>query len=131
MTVYLHVLAAATWVGGNLLFVAAAPLLRREAPHAFRVLGRVFRAVSWAAVAVLVLTGLHFLSAGWDPRRGVLPWKLALVGAAVLLKAAHDFWIAPQAARQRGVFVFLAMGIARLTLALQLAILYLSTRLVR
>ncbi len=129
--VFLHVLAAATWVGGNVLFVAAAPVLRREAPHAFRILGRVFRAVSWAAVAVLVLTGLGFLLAGWDPRTGLLAVKLPLVAAAVALKTAHDLWIAPRAAQSGGRFVAVATWIGRTNLAVQVVILYLSTRLVR
>jgi putative copper export protein len=131
VAVFLHVLAAATWVGGNVLFSVSAPLLRREGPEAFRTLGRVFRTVSWTAVAVLVLTGLWFLAGGWDPRSSVLRVKLPLVAAALVLKAAHDFWIAPRAAHRRGRFVPLATGIGRTNLALQLLILYLSTRLVR
>ncbi|MDR7414932.1 MAG: hypothetical protein QN193_02555 [Armatimonadota bacterium] len=131
VAVFLHVLAAATWVGGNVLFFLAAPLLRREDPGGFRALGRVFRTVSWAAVAVLVLTGLWFLATGWDPRGGVLAVKLLLVTAALVLKVAHDFWIAPRAVHRRGRFVSLATGIGRTNLALQLFILYLSTRLVR
>ncbi|MDR5710135.1 MAG: hypothetical protein QN172_10650 [Armatimonadota bacterium] len=128
---FLHVLAATAWVGGNVLFFLAAPLLRREDPRALRALGRVFRTVSWAAVGVVVLTGLGFLATGWDPRGGVLAVKLPLVAAAIALKTAHDFWIAPRAAQSGGRFVPLATWIGRANLVLQLSVLYLSTRLVR
>ncbi|MCS7173258.1 MAG: copper transporter [Armatimonadetes bacterium] len=128
---FLHVLAAATWVGGNVLLFLAAPRLRREDPGAFRALGRVFRTVSWAAVVVLVLTGLWFLATGWDPRGGILAVKLPLVATAIALKAVHDLWIAPRVAHRRGRFVPLATWIGRANLALQISILYLSTRLVR
>jgi putative copper export protein len=66
-SVYLHILAAATWVGGIIFLVAvvvpslkhvdraaAAPMLRATV---FR-----FRALGWVAFAVLLATGLYNLS---------------------------------------------------------------------
>lgn len=129
--VFLHILAAAVWVGGNLLFFAVAPALRREAPQAFRVLGRQFRVLSWIAVFVLLVTGVYLLGLGWDSRRDLLFWKLVLFGVAVVLKSAHDFWIAPRAASARGVYVPAAMWVGRTNLVVQLVIMYLSVGLSR
>jgi putative copper export protein len=131
VAVYLHILAAAVWVGGNLLFFAVAPTLRREAPQAFRLLGRRFRVLSWVAVLVLLVTGVYLLALGWESRRDLLLWKMVLFGVAVVVKAAHDFWIAPRAGSARGVYVPLAMWVGRTNLVVQLVIVYLSVGLSR
>ena len=102
--VTLHVLAAVTWIGGNVLFFAVAPRLRThpEVPVALRELGRTFRVLSWTAFAILLTTGAYFLNQGWDYRTLPLSLKLGLVGIVILFKALHDFWIAPAAAQKRG-----------------------------
>jgi uncharacterized membrane protein len=129
---FAHLLAAVTWIGGNILFFAAAPRLRAMpdgGPGALRVLGRIFRVLSWGAFALLLVTGAVFLSEGWDWRTWPLSAKLALVGVVLGFKALHDFWIAPQAARKRGSFFTAALWIGRTNLILGLVILYLSVRL--
>jgi uncharacterized membrane protein len=136
VVVWLHVVAAAAWVGGTLyaghLVVPAAVRGGREA---LALLGR-GRVVSWAAIAILVVTGLENL------RRlpVVTPWlaaKLLVVMALLALAAHRDFAVLPRAIRavERGaepaatlsgvraldrillllalVVVFLAVGIAR------------------
>jgi uncharacterized membrane protein len=126
---FLHLLSAITWVGGNILFFAVAPRLRTEpqaGPAALRVLGRTFRVLSWVAVAILVTTGAYFLGQGWDYRMWPLNLKLALVGAVLLLKVLHDFWIAPAAARTRGGFFYAALWIGRANLVLGIVIVYVS-----
>lgn len=131
LAVFLHLLAAAVWVGGQVLFAWAAPALRRRGPdgaQALRVLGVRFRGLSWLAVAVLVATGVAFLLSGWDPGQPVLRDKLGLVVVAVALKAAHDFWAAPGAARGRLPSVW-ATGLARANLVVLLLVLYFATLL--
>lgn len=114
-SVYLHILAAATWVGGIIFLVlvivpslrgldrtTAAPMLRATV---FR-----FRAVGWTAFAVLLVTGLYNLHArgiGWseltDPAfratssGKALLVKLACFAVVVALQAIHDFSIGPRA----------------------------------
>lgn len=128
LLVFLHLLAAAVWVGGYVLFAWAAPALRRapQGPQAFRVLGMRFRGLSWVAVGVLVATGVGFLLYGWDPAQPVLRDKLGLVGLAVALKAAHDFWAAPAAARGVASPAW-ATGLARANLAVLLGVVLLAT----
>jgi putative copper resistance protein D len=119
LNVTLHVLAAMLWLGGMLfLAVVGAPVLRAVEPPALRArifsdLGRRFRAAGWAAIAVLVVTGvlnLHFRgllrgdamgsAAFWTTRYGrTLAWKLAAVGTMVAIGAVHDFLVGPASAR--------------------------------
>ena len=103
---FLHVLAALVWAGG-MLFVALVlvPVTRRLADADLRRrlvtdVGVRFRAVGWAAIALLVLSGSGNL---WlRPELLGAPrfhMKLALVALAILLSAVHDFVLGPQAGR--------------------------------
>ena len=117
-TVALHVLAAVVWLGGMLFFAIAAPVLRGVQDDAVRArlfdqLGRRFRVVGWACVAVLVLTGVEQLRArGWlsadlwggggflgTALGSRLAWKLGLVAPMIGVQAVHDFWLGPSAGR--------------------------------
>lgn len=58
LRVFLHVLAATVWVGGQLVMGALVPVLRGIAPDAPRLAAARFGMVAWGAFAVLVFTGL-------------------------------------------------------------------------
>lgn len=119
LNVTAHVLAAVVWLGG-MFFIAlvGAPVLRRiESASArtelLRVLGGRFRSIAWAAIAVLLMTGVANLGfrsqlgwdtlgspAFWDTRYGtVLGWKLAAVAVMIVVSALHDFVLGPMASR--------------------------------
>jgi putative copper export protein len=55
---FLHVLAAAIWVGGQIALAGVVPTLRRVSPEATRSVARAFARLAWPAFAVLVITGL-------------------------------------------------------------------------
>lgn len=55
---FLHVLAAAVWVGGQIVLAGLVPRLRREAPPTTRIAARAFGAVAWPAFLVLFATGM-------------------------------------------------------------------------
>lgn len=119
LNVTVHVLAALLWLGGMFfLGVVAAPVLRRVEPPSLRAelfarVGERFRRVGWAAIAVLVATGvvnLHFRGllraevwrspAFWaTPLGTALAWKLASVAGMIALSAVHDFAWGPRATR--------------------------------
>jgi uncharacterized membrane protein len=88
---YLHLLAMAFFVGGQLFLVAAVvPALRGEADRdRLRAIARRFGWGTLAAIAVLVATGIplasHFHQ--WDS--GTLHVKLALVAAVAALVVWH------------------------------------------
>jgi putative copper export protein len=107
-SVCLHVLAAVTWVGGMVVFVAAVmPYFRNQndkAREAFlQWFGARFRTVSWTCFVVLAVTGFlnlwmrgvrveDFLRAEW---RGtsfghLVLVKLALVALAITTAALHE-----------------------------------------
>jgi putative copper export protein len=97
LVVWLHIVAAAAWVGGLLhgshLVV---PALARGDRGALDLLTR-GRALAWAALALVVVTGLDNLR-----RTGLQsPWlggKLALVVGILALAAHRDWALLPRAA---------------------------------
>lgn len=120
ISVWMHVLAAMTWIGGMVVFVTAVmPYFRRQ-PEAARAafldwFGRRFRAASWTCFAVLATTGTFNLWA-----RGVTPgdflrrewhatafgqlvmFKLTLVAVAILLTIFHERLASARSARWMG-----------------------------
>jgi putative copper export protein len=55
---FLHVLAATIWVGGQLTLAALVPVLRRMGANVTAGAARRFNQVAWPAFAVLVITGI-------------------------------------------------------------------------
>ncbi len=104
------------WLGGILFFaLVGAPVLRSVEPPSLRMqlferLGLRFRWVGWAAIGVLLVTGvlnLHLRdllraellsdSAFWRSAYGtMLALKLLAVAAMVGLSALHDFVLGPR-----------------------------------
>jgi copper resistance protein D len=98
LVVWLHVLAAAVWVGG--LLYGSHLLLPALARGECACAGMLLRArpVAWVAVGLLVLTGLENVR----HVRLESPWliaKVLLVLVLVPLAAHRDFALLPQAAR--------------------------------
>lgn len=55
---FLHVLAATVWVGGQLTLAALVPALRRAGADVPRAAAQRFNRVAWPAFGVLVATGI-------------------------------------------------------------------------
>jgi uncharacterized membrane protein len=114
-SVWLHILAAVTWIGGMFFLVlVVVPWLRggdRARAGAFlRDTGRRFRTVGWWCFAVLLATGTlnlwlrgvrpgDFAHAAWRASTfgRAVQWKLALFAAVLALSAVHDFVVGPRA----------------------------------
>jgi len=58
LRLFLHVLAATVWVGGQLTLAGLVPGLRALSPDAPRAVARRFNLFAWPAFGVLVLTGI-------------------------------------------------------------------------
>ena len=103
---WIHVLAAATWLGG-MLFIALilVPVTRRVQDPRLRLelisqTGQRFRTVGWIALGLLVGTGIIILlGRPWLLRAPAFQWKAALVLLTLLLSALHDFVLGPRAGR--------------------------------
>src|SRR4249920_1391145 len=63
LRLFLHVLAATVWVGGQLTLAGMLPSVRALGPDAPRKIARAFNRIAWPAFAVLVLTGVWNLMA--------------------------------------------------------------------
>jgi putative copper export protein len=60
---FLHVLAATVWVGGQISLAGLVGTVRRQSPEAPRAVARAFAKLAWPAFAVLVITGVWNLTA--------------------------------------------------------------------
>ncbi len=158
-SVWLHLVAAAIWVGGMLfLALVLVPVVRRQeyrehAPRLVHLTGTRFSRVGWVCLGLLVVSGfasLGFRGIGWaalsnlgfwgSPFGQVLGIKLALVAVILGLSAWHDFrvgpkataaWQADPASHEATRLRRLASWFGRLNLVLALAVVALAAALVR
>ena len=59
---FVHLLAASVWVGGQVVLAGLVPSLRRTHPDATRVAARAFALIAWPAFVVVVGTGMWNLA---------------------------------------------------------------------
>jgi putative copper export protein len=119
--VFLHVLAATVWVGGQLVLAGLVPALRRVGPEATSAAARQFGRIAWPAYGVLLVTG------GWnvvavgdtdDDYRRTLQLKVAVVVLSGVAAALHG-----RASGSRGRAVWGALTGLSALLALFLGVL--------
>jgi putative copper resistance protein D len=103
-SVWLHLTAMATWMGG-MVFLAAVvlPALRQGGPRAVgefmsRAAPRL-RLVGWTCLVILGITGwaqLGFRGIAWNAN-AVIVTKIAIYVIIVVISLLHDFWLGPKA----------------------------------
>ena len=120
---FLHVLAATVWVGGQLVLAALVPALRSAGADVPRIAARAFNRVAWPAFGVLILTGIWNIVAEGDrgdAYRTTLMIKLTVVAACGVTAFLHA-----RATTRRGMAVFGALtglsALAALLLGIVLA----------
>ena len=91
---FLHVLAATVWVGGQLTLAGLVPGLRDLSEDAPRAVARQFNRIAWPAFAVLVVTGIWNVAAvaGKHHPTGyaiTLFFKIAIVALSGATAALH------------------------------------------
>ena len=134
--IWLHLVGAVAWVGG-VLYAGhlVVPAAARGARDAFTLLSR-GRVLAWAAVALLVVTGLVNLSG----REWIGPWlaaKILVVLTTLALAAHRDFAALPRAVRAVNDGAPPAAALAgvraldRLLLLLALVVLFLAVGVAR
>jgi uncharacterized membrane protein len=152
--VWLHILAAVTWIGGALfLSTILVPVLRDEPFSAqrgtlFKAIAGRFRTMVWASIGLLLVTGIPLASRRVDSLLDLSGWplplkaKLGLVLLLIGMTGLHDFWIGPKVGRwmrapqeSRTPFesrmIRLAPWVARLALGLALGVLLAAVTLTR
>ena len=104
---FLHVLAATIWVGGQLTLAALVPVLRRFGADVPGAAARRFNQVAWTAFGVLIVTGIWNIVAVRSQishsasYRTTLIVKLAVVVVSGVTAALH---VRSRTARSRAVF---------------------------
>jgi putative copper export protein len=93
LRLFLHVLAATVWVGGQLTLAALVPALRGTADGVTKVAARAFNRVAWPAFGVLVVTGVwNVVALGEQPDsfQHTLLLKYVLVAVSGLTAYLHQ-----------------------------------------
>jgi putative copper export protein len=119
---YLHLLGAAIWVGG-LITLGVTVSAVRSVTDDRAVLGAIarrFAALSWAAMAVLVVTGL--IQAGDYGWSGLLLVKVSLVLASIILTIWHSLGAHSQLPARRVMIQATILILALVILALAVAL---------
>ncbi|MBV9041901.1 MAG: hypothetical protein JOZ68_12910 [Acidimicrobiia bacterium] len=91
---FIHVLAATVWVGGQLTLAGLVPGLRAISPDAPRTVARRFNRIAWPAFVVLVATGIWNIAAVHASFHGAygvtLMVKIGVVAASGLSAFLHS-----------------------------------------
>ena len=104
---FLHVLAATVWVGGQITLAALVPALRGSAEGVTKVAARAFNRIAWPAFGVLVVTGIWNVVALDDTSasfQNTLMLKYVLVLASGVTAYLHQ-----RASTPRGMAVYGAL----------------------
>lgn len=131
LLVWVHVLAAAAWVGGMVTFVALLmPWVRRgtvtggdDRRSRMRAFGHDFRRYAWVCLWTLLVTGLGLSWSAWPTvdrtRASLLLVKAGLLCVAMVLNACESRIVLRQAARWAGRAA-LVVGLVALAVAVVL-----------
>ena len=119
---FIHVLAATVWVGGQLTLAGLVPGLRALGEDAPRTVARRFNRIAWPAFGVLVVTGIWNL-VEVDPKFDTAYGRTVMVKVLVVAIAGVAAFLHTQARSKVGLAVFGALSAAGALGALFLGIL--------
>lgn len=93
--VFLHLLAVAVWVGGQIVLAGIVPKLRAVAPQAMTTVAQAFARVAWPAMILIVFTGAWGIgSVNMSDRdtEYVVTFfiKMLMVGVAIVATIIHS-----------------------------------------
>lgn len=104
---WLHVLGATVWVGGQLTLAALVPALRAAGPDVPKRAARAFNRVAWPAFGLLLVTGVwNVIAVNHDDHPNST--YQAVLGAKMLVVAASGIsaWQHTRATTTRGLAVW-------------------------
>jgi putative copper export protein len=104
---FLHVLAATIWVGGQLVLAALVPVLRRFGADAVSAVARRFNQVAWTAFGVLIVTGIWNIVAVRSQISSSASYRTTLyvkLAAVVISGVAAFLHVRARTARSRAIF---------------------------
>jgi putative copper export protein len=106
---FIHVLAATVWVGGQLTLAGLVPGLRALGEDAPRAVARRFNRIAWPAFAALVVTGIWNVIAV-DPQFDTAYGRTVMVKVLVVAVAGVAAFLHTQARSKAGLAVFGALS---------------------
>ncbi|MBI2272062.1 MAG: CopD family protein [Bacteroidetes bacterium] len=107
-SVFIHIIAAAIWIGGMVFFaIVLLPAIRKHPEKAMLIhaVGLKFRLVGWPVLSLLLITGLYNIHIRQiplleltDSKYGrLILYKLILFLTTIVISAIHDFYIGMKA----------------------------------
>ena len=113
--VFLHVTAAAVWVGGQLTLAGLVPGLRAVGDDVPRTVARRFNRIAWPAFAVLVATGIWNI-VEVDPELGTDYTGTLMVKILVVVASGATAFVHARSRNRTALAVFGALsGVTALT----------------
>jgi putative copper export protein len=93
--IFLHLMAVAVWVGGQIVLAGIVPQIRRVAPEAMKTVAQGFAKIAWPAFLVIVFTGMWGLatidvSGESSQYMATFGIKILLVGIAAIATLIHS-----------------------------------------
>jgi putative copper export protein len=85
LRLFLHVLAATVWVGGQVTLGGLVPVLRRAGADVPKTVARQFGRIAWPAFAVLIVTGIWNITAVHDQINHSSDYRNTLIAKLVLV----------------------------------------------
>lgn len=115
---FLHVLSASVWVGGQIVLTAEVPTVRAFGPDAAKAVARTFNNVAWPAFAVAVVTGMWnvFAIPLEDLQHPWIELKVLAVALSGLGAAVHQLARGNKAMLAAGGAMSLGFGVAAMYL---------------
>ncbi len=121
LRLFLHVLAATVWVGGQLTLAALVPALRRHGGEVAKAAARQFNRVAWPAFGVLIVTGVWNVAAESDDVTGRYRTTLIVKLVAVAVSGIAAF-LHTRSRTKAGIAAFGALTAVSAVLALLLGV---------
>ena len=95
LRIFLHLMAVAVWVGGQIVLAGLVPNVRRAAPEALTPIARGFARVAWPAMGLIVFTGAWGLASQNVAERSseymaTFGLKMLVVAVAVIATIVHS-----------------------------------------
>ncbi len=94
--IFLHVIAASVWVGGQFALAGVVPSLRRVAPSSTKTVAQAFARLAWPAYGLTVVTGMWSLmavdiTAQSSAYQATVLLKIAVAIVSGVFVAIHQF----------------------------------------
>jgi putative copper export protein len=107
LRLFLHVLAATVWVGGQITLAALVPALRAAGTDVPKAAANAFNRIAWPAFGILVLTGIWNVVAEGD--KGPAYQHTLMLKYTLVVASGVTAYLHARVASRKGMAVFGAL----------------------